>query len=170
MVRGVFDIVNGKMNLSDLCKEDIRQFCAENDGKAGEITITLVDEGPRYYQHKYYRGYLLPAIADESYSGDRDQAHTELKKMFLMQPATGWNDIPKKHRSRCSVIYVREITDDGEVTDVIRGYVPSTSRLNKKDMAEYILKIEALCAEYGIHISLPTAAIEYRRKALENAA
>jgi hypothetical protein len=151
-------------------REALAEYCKAHNGKSGEISIVLADETPRYFQHKYYRGYLLPAIADESFSGDREIAHAELKKILLQQPVSGWEEIPKKHRARASVIFIRSVLDAGEVHDLVRGYIPSTACLSVKEMAEYILKVEALCAEYGIQVSLPNVAAEYRRKALGKAA
>ena len=81
-----FSVHHGTAAWQDRFNEKFRAILSnpENEGKIFDITVEPVKQDAAHWQHKWYRGYLLPAIARESFDGIDAQAHYELKKMFLL--------------------------------------------------------------------------------------
>jgi hypothetical protein len=96
-----------------------------------------------YWQHKYYRGYILPMIALAQGELDIEYVHQELKDKFIKYQYIDLRDIPSRHRSRCRIIQIDRVTIDGEVKSE-KYYVPSMATLNEQEAREYILKTEGL--------------------------
>jgi len=119
-------------------KERIDEFKAKNISHDIEVSFIDASSGA-YFQHKYYRGYLLLAVADAMGERDTDYCHLFLKKKYLyrkMETETATlRDIPAKHRGHALIIMREEI---------IIGYVPSTADITYKEFNEYILKVENL--------------------------
>lgn len=113
--------------------EKIRKFMDSHDGQDVDI-IYEAHDGVQYFQHKYYRGYVLTAIAEAQGEKDVDYLHEfVLKQEFLKIPVNDWRDIPPRHRKGARVIM------DGEK---VVAYVSSTACLNYEEMKAYILRCE----------------------------
>ena len=125
-------------------ESELKEFKKINHGKQVDVTIEIADT-VQYYQHKYYRGYVLDAIAKAQGELDLDYLHEfVLKDQFLFFEVNDIKEIPKRHYKRCRITYREVIQPDGEIITKITGYVPSTSVLNFEEMLEYILKCEAI--------------------------
>lgn len=153
MISDIFQIKDKKAVWAGKFNELFRALLSfENEGKFYEVVVTLIKDPAQYFQHKHYRGHLLPMIAKESYDGILAKAHYELKKMFLIRYATDWKEIPKKHWDRITILTRTKVdAETGEEYEEMYGYLPSTAKLSKAEFKEYIEKVEWLCAEMGLH-------------------
>lgn len=167
-------------------KEQIEKLKEENEGRLLEVNFKIID-GPAYYCHKYYRGYLLPEIT--SAYGERDQAkvHMILKRDFLYMNIESGQiaDIQKKYVRQGIYliseekifnlinenIYFSLIRGCVIVTNTqgdLKGFIPSTADITHKDMKEFILKVEhRLYVEMNGRMGEVTdadEANEYRKK------
>ena len=145
-----FAITSGSLKYLRKYDLDFQKFKDANPDKMGEVTYSITENSIAYHQHKWYRGFLLPPIAEESYNNLLFKAHFELKKMFLFRDVTAWEEIPKKVQGRCYPV-VRSIvnTDTGEILeDVLCGYLPSMADLNYEEMKKFILNVELFMDEY----------------------
>lgn len=149
---------NFKASFSQLIEDK------ENQGKPFEVSIKPVSLDAAYYQHKYYRGHLLKAIADESFDGIEAKAHWYFKDLFLKVQVSSWDEIPKKHQRGCTPIHREFTREDGEVFTRIVAYIPSTADLTRKEFKEYIEKIERFVADLQLHFQNESEAAEYRRR------
>jgi hypothetical protein len=146
----------------------INAFKTQHDGEYIEVTFS-VKSGVFYFQHKYYRGYLLPSIAEAYGEKDLDKVHISLKRSYLFQECKHINEIPKKHFKKGYIVISADALrnmDFGHLTwqyitgviivhdnDVIIGYIPSTSSIKSEEMRGYILKCEnRLFSDLGGHI------------------
>jgi hypothetical protein len=103
-----FDIRNSAIDLPYHAREELTRYCEANNGRAGEMTLVLGDETPRYFT-QVLSGLSSAAIANESFSGDwREKAHTELKRKYVSsKPVADGMKYPKKHRpGQVSSLYV----------------------------------------------------------------
>lgn len=135
---------------------DAYEFIRKNESKSGDVKFKIVlEKNVRYFRHKYYRSAILPAIAEESFSGDKFEAHLYLKKRFLFIPAGAVSEIPEQHKNSRSMFVF-----DG---DVLRGVIPSCGNISDDDMREFIIKTESVLFE--TQASLTAGQMELRKKA-----
>jgi len=145
-----FAITSGSLKYLRKYDLDFQKFKDANPDKMGEVTYSITENSVAYHQHKWYRGFLLPPIAKESFDGLEFKAHLELKRKFLFRSVNEWEEIPKKYRSKCFPV-LRSVLDGstGEFEEnVICGYLPSTADLNYEEMKDFILNVEKFMAEY----------------------
>lgn len=125
---------SGKFEYSGEYQKALEIFKRSNPGREGILTYTIKSGNVEYWQHKYYRGYLLPQIADFSFDGELDKAHEYLKEQFLFikcdQSEIKHNKINK---------YFYQV--DGK--QIFIGYTPSTSELKVEEMNDFIRRVEA---------------------------
>lgn len=127
----------------DSYNEKINDFKLANEGHKVAVTIEIADS-PEYYQHKYYRGYLLPDVTFNESEVDADYVHDFiLKPMFLKRKVNDHREIPKKYWGHCRVLM--------QWTDVV-GYIPSTGKLTYREMREYIENVELYLSKIGGHL------------------
>ena len=162
-----FTIDNGtiKYHSTDY-KSQLDEFKKLNDFKKGEVIFSILD-GPEYWQHKYFHGYVLPSIADAQ--GEKDLSYLKeyvLKQEFLFTPVDHPKDIPSRHRSRARIIQRELVDESGEVTIKIIGYVPSTTTLTYDEMKTFIVKCESI-RDNLIDWEMPKEAMEYRKLAFD---
>jgi hypothetical protein len=150
MINDTFTVIAGKPQWSGDFKKQFADLM-KLDGKTFECTIDEIKDKAYHFQFKHYWGHLLPVLANECYDGILAKAHYELKKMFLLHEVTDWNQIPKKHYDRITILTHNTVSSTGESTEQIYGYIPSTSKLTKDEFREYITKVEWLIAEMGLH-------------------
>ena len=143
-----FHVQNGKPVWQGMFRTAFSAILQEpkNEGLIFDISVKPVSQDARYWQHKFYRGYLIPAIAAESFDGIEAKAHYELKKMLLFVQVSSWEEIPSKHRDKCTPL-LRQTVVDGEVKDELYAYIPSTANLTKKEFEDYIKKVEVLATD-----------------------
>lgn len=146
--------------LNDPHPPELQKLIEKNEGRRGVREIRIEEDSVAYHQHKFYRGYLIPPIAEAAFDGDEFQAHIEMKKRFLFREIHEYGEIPRKHQSRC--IPVWRITPDGE--EVLIGYLPSTGDLTKDEMRDYIQRVEKFSDEMGMY-ALTGEGIEARNMA-----
>lgn len=156
---------------SSIREEKLAKF----NGQTVEVII-IPQDSTEYYQHKYYRGFVLPAIADALGEKDASTIHIFLKAKYLISPIYSVDEIPRKQLRRG--IYIAKLEDilqmklqmtqyitgaiicyDREET--ICGYIPSLALISPDAMDAYISKCESFLAEVGG--SLNTNAMEARR-------
>lgn len=146
------------------------------NGQMVEV-IVMPSESPEYWQHKYYRGYLLPAIADAMGERDTSKVHLFLKAKYLMQSVTDVGEIPKSKLRRgiyaanlqdvisMSIPLTTYVTGAVIVSDRdgnLCGYIPSLALVTFEEMKNYIYDCEKWLTEMGG--SLKNEAMEVRRK------
>ena len=139
-------ITNGKIDTAPLQRE-----AQQHDGKNFVITFEIAD-GVQYFQHKYYRSCVLPALADCYGESNKQYLHDYVvKPEYFYQktgeyfiPVEGYDAIPKKHQARSRKI---EIYTPEEKIAII-GYIPSTSNMTQKEMRSYILWCENLLCNF----------------------
>ena len=146
--------------LNDESPPELRELIEKNEGRRGIREIRIEEDSVKYYQHKYYRGYLLPPIARECFDGDEFKTHIEMKKRFLWREVKEYQEIPRKHRDRC--IPVWKITEDGE--ELLIGYLPSTGDLTEREMREYIILVEQFSFDMAMN-TIPEEGIPVRNAA-----
>ena len=137
-------IKDNKISYESGYQTKVNKFKFENPNC--KIIMSLdVNDDPLYHQHKFYRGTLLPDIADAMGEKDLQYVHIfVLKKEFLYIDVDNFNGIPAKYRSKAFVFY-REIENFNNVSDKrveVVGFVPSTSDLTKEEFDEFIKKCE----------------------------
>ena len=138
------EIIDGSISYQSIKDRDkLRDFLRSSEGHSIDITIEIADS-PEYFQHKYYRGYLVPDVAFNSSEVDNDYIHELLKKRFLFKHVSELKEIPNKYRKRC----IRYVNQESELI----GYTPSTANLTYKEMKEYILKVEMFLSKMGGHL------------------
>lgn len=130
------NIVQGSLLYSDPdYRKKLKEFKAVNEGFSCDVIFESHDN-VRYWQHKYYRGFILPIIAEAQGEKDIDYLHEFiLKERFLRFKVEDWRDIPSRHRAGCRLM----MKDDKVIY-----YVPSCAVLNYKEMREFILNTEAI--------------------------
>jgi len=159
-------IKDGKIKFLDDFTGRVKEIAQEYEGKYGILTLNMTEKSIRYHRHKYYRGYLLPAIAAESFDGNDRKAHIEMKRMFNYVPITGLDEIPERHIGRCIIEYdiVRE---EGEISRVPVGYMASMGDYTDKEAKEFIMKVENFAfSDLQVSIRNPEA-LTHRNKGLE---
>lgn len=163
-------IENGIVNYNtENWKEKFEKFKKQNELKNIAMTVEVVDT-PMHFLHKYYRGYLLPALADAMGEVSQAHLHLALKKEFLSIPLDNdTKNIKSKHASRCN-IYIREIVDEhGEVKAFVDCYTPSTGDITHKEMKDFIVKCEnRLFVDLGSSLNVhgQETASEYRKSGM----
>jgi hypothetical protein len=152
-------------------KDMLNEFRDFNRNKKGVVIYRIDPETTQHYQHKYYRGYLVPPLARESFSDDESDAHDYLKEKFLFFPVKKTSDIPEKYRSRCNKYYHYTFDKEtGEEKRTIVGFTPSTGDLTKDEFKQYIKKVELFINDIvgtGLAKELNKEATHYRNLALE---
>ena len=137
------NIVGDSIDYTSMSKRsELREFIKSNSGKSINIKIEVIDS-PAYFQHKYYRGQLVPDIAHNESEVDVYTTHEELKKKLIRFKVETWGDIPSKYRSKCSRF---------EDKNNEKWYTPSTADLTYKEMREYILNVEKYLDKIGGHL------------------
>lgn len=130
---------NGVMQFSNTALKRLAKFRNANILKNGEVTLEIADR-PEYYQHKYYRGWVLPFIAESQCEQDLTYLHEfVLKREFLYFEINDLKDIPEKHRRRCRVV-----TKEIEGKEKVVAYIPSTAILTFEEMKKFIEQTETL--------------------------
>ena len=161
----IFSIENGTIKYHDRdFKIKIDEFKRRNDLKKGEVIFTILD-GPEYFQHKYFHGYVLPSIADAQ--GEKDLSYLKeyvLKQEFLFVAVNDLREIPSRHRARARIIQRETVDDNGEITIKVIGYVPSTTTLTYDEMKAFIIKCEEI-RDGLIDWEMPEEARQYRNAA-----
>jgi hypothetical protein len=136
-------------------KFEAEEFIRLNEGKSGEIKLKIVsDKNVKHHRHRYYRGAVLPLIAEESFSGDLFEAHIYLKKRFLFIRAESLSEIPERHKNSASIFIF-----DGEA---LRGVIPSCGNLTDDEMRQYVIQVEGLM--FDLQASLTADQINLRKK------
>ena len=162
--RSTFQIIGGKINYHNPDFEnDFQDMKLDNEGTWGECVYEIVDKA-QYFQHKYYRGFVLPDITFAMGEISQDNIHIELKKEFLFRKVDGnYESIPKKHRSRCIIV-----TQVADIVDEIVGYIPSTANLTYNEMKEFIDKCEhRLFVDLQDTFREQREAMEYRKLSIK---
>lgn len=141
----------------DLDSVDIAKFLHNHIGETAEVTVKVIrDDKPEYWQHKYLNGCVIPALAEESFSGDVFLCTLEMKKRFLKIDCCGYEEVPEKHRDERTMF----IFDSQEN---LVGYIPSRANIDPDEMKRFILDVEGLLFE--TQASLNKNAYEIRKKA-----
>ena len=170
MISETFTVRNGKIEQRLFARIQALAADPRNEGKAFEATVEPAKQSAAWYQHKYYRGYLLEAIAAESFTGDTDEAHWFLKDKFLKYPATSWADIPQKHRKNVYPMFRETVNGDGEIAREMYAYIVSTSAITQAEFKDYIRKVEAFSADLQLSFvnaegrDVSGQAAEYRKR------
>jgi hypothetical protein len=142
---------------NDLDHADLHFFLNKWTGKTAEPTVKVIrDDKPEYWQHKYLNGCVIPALAEESFSGDVFLCTLEMKKRFLKIDCCGYEEVPEKHRDERTMF----IFDSQEN---LVGYIPSRANIDPDEMKRFILDVEGLLFE--TQASLNKNAYEIRKKA-----
>lgn len=144
----------------------IKGFTGEHDGKDVEVSY-VVPDGVRYWQHKYYRGFVLPDIAEGMGEADAEYLHEfVLKREFLTIPVADYREIPPRHHKGVRIIMAGE---------QVVAYVPSMAALNFDEARAFILGCEKIrdgLIDWSHHESNKDYIrqyMEYRAKALGGA-
>lgn len=127
-------IVDGKITYAKKAFEKLQDFKKAHENTTIDLMLESHDT-PEYWQHKYYRGFVLPIIARAQ--GEKNIYYLHefvLKEKFLKFKIEKYDDIPKRHLKKC-----RAIEKNG-----IIYYLPSTGVLNFVEFREYILNCEAI--------------------------
>lgn len=162
-----FKVWHGQFGFGSADRDKLEvEFLEFNEGKEGEIIYRTIERDIQYYQHKYYRGFLVPPIANDSYSGNRFETHLRLKEMFLVVAVSSFFDIPTKHQERAIPVYDYFIENNEIIKKTLCGYIPSTKDIAESEMRKFILDVELFAAEAGIELSLKAHEYEYRKRAL----
>lgn len=141
----------------DFDSVDVAKFLPNFLGELAEVTIKIIKKDkPEYWQHKYLNGCVIPALAEESFSGDVFLCTLEMKKRFLKIDCCGYEEVPEKHRdSRTMFIFNQN--------EELIGYIPSRANIDPDMMKTFIRDVESLLFE--TQASLSNEAYEYRKKA-----
>lgn len=146
------------------------------NGQMVEIIVMPYDS-PGYWQHKYYRGYLLPAIALALGETDSSRVHLYLKAKYLLETVKTLDEIPKNQLRRgiyaCELdkIINLQIELATYVTGAILvsdrggnlcGYIPSLALITPERMNNFLYACEKNLTEIGG--SLNVEAMEVRNK------
>lgn len=124
-------------------RPSFRDWKELHKGKHGYLTYSIVESHAEFYQHKYYRGYLLDPYAAACYDGDTAKAHRELKEKYLFVECNDPAQVPKRVRARAREYYERfQVKETGQVLTMMVGYTPSTGDITRKEFRDYILKVE----------------------------
>lgn len=140
-------------------REKIDEFKTKNENSDIDIVFESHDR-PQHYQYKYLYGYVYPAIAEfmgqetlaeygRDNRGDPGIEYVDrlMKQHFLFVDIESWEDIPKKHRSRCKEFNIQYM-DNGELKNKSYGYIPSKTTLTFKEMVDYINKCDMFLQEH----------------------
>lgn len=140
-------IQGGQISYNKDSLKNLKDFLQDHDSNDVDISL-IIPDGVRYWQHKYYRGYVLPFIAEGQGEKDLEYLHEFiLKQQFLFFPVTDFREIPGRHAKGVRIIM--------QGNDVI-GYVPSMAVLNFFEGKEFILKCEEIrdgLIDWSIHES-----------------
>jgi hypothetical protein len=152
-------------------KEMLNEFRDDNRNKKGVVIYRIDPEKTQHYQHKYYRGYVVPPFAQESFGMDEDEAHDFLKEKFLFYPVSKLSDIPHRFKEGCNKYYHYSVNKEtGEEIRRLVGFTPSTAKLTKDEFKEFITKSEMFTWEItgtGLDKKKNNEATHYRNLALE---
>lgn len=148
-VEGEIRFHNGRISYMDNFEKRLKALCENeaNNGKLGIIRVEIVDKIIQYHRHKYYRGYLIPAIAIEAFDGNERKAHMEMKRQFMYYHVTSLDQIPEKHIERCIIEFDNVMDANGEIIRVPSGYMPSMANITDKEARAYLEKVEALAIQ-----------------------
>jgi len=102
-------------------------FLSKNEGKSIE-TIIEVNEGIKYWMHKYYRGYLLPDITAAMGEVSQKRIHIFLKWEFNGIKCEKIEDIPGY------VTRDQLVIQNGKLL----GYVKSMSKFKLEEAKEFL--------------------------------
>ena len=156
-------IENSKIEYYENNMASYKKFKADNEGKHVDIIIEIMEK-PEYFQHKYYRGGLLPAIAEASGEHNIFLSHVLLKFEYLYNEIGSIDEIPKKYMSS-GIFFINEMDIEsaenmvnipcqyiqgviiihgskGAISRIIKGYIPSTADLTYEEMKQYIKSCE----------------------------
>lgn len=129
-------------------KERLIEFARRNKGKKGVVTYRVSDTDVEIWQHKYYRGYLLPPIARECFGDDLQAAHDALKEKFLFYKLNSEDEILPRFRRRCNKYFFFQ-NDDQNKRRVFLGITPSTGDINGDEFNTFIKKVEMFGIEFA---------------------
>jgi len=121
---------NVKDGLSPEQHDKIQTFLKKHQNKNISLAYEAIDS-VRYYQHKYFHGYLLPDLIDAM--GDYN-ARKLLKEMFLKTSIISFDEIPQRHGKNCVIV----VNEEGNPLH----YTPSMSVLSLKEMDVFIKRCE----------------------------
>lgn len=137
------------------------------DGVTGIITVDFNNnKKAQWYRFKYYYGYIIPPLADKSFSGNTRKAHIEMKRMFAYHPIQDFDDIPDAHMSGAIIECIEEHHEDGQVIRKSAGYCQGMRSMNNEEMKDFILKVESWYFEF-LEGHIENDGIGYRQKAIE---
>lgn len=163
------EIKNGQLFIES---RDLSKF----NGQKVEVIIVPIGS-PEYFQHKYYRGYLLPAIAEAMGERDESYVHLFLKSKYLLTKCNHVDEIPKSQLRRgiyvaqlndllnMSVSLSKYITGAIIVSDIegnLCGWIPSLALVTSEKMKKFIYDCENFLTEIGG--SLTVEAMEARKQ------
>ena len=133
------------------------------NGQTVEV-IVIPYETPEYWQHKYYRGYLLPAIAEAVGERETSCVHLFLKAKYLLEKINNIEEIPKAQLRRgiyiakldeilnMSMKLTQYITGAVIVSDreeQLCGYIPSLALITPEKINEFLYNCEKTLVHVG---------------------
>lgn len=159
------DSVDKSINFSIPLLESrtiLKDFAEQNAGADGEATYEIVEKVP-YGFHKWYRGYLLPTIAQSLDKKEIKRMHMMLKYDYLREAIDGWENIPDRYlKSGIAIITKDYLSKDktkfinnflqvpsGRNIVILEKYSPveiikSNAVLTQKEMRSFILDCELI--------------------------
>ena len=159
---GIIKLSHGKIEYLDNFLDQLRAVKsnpAYNDREA-EITVNFNIRKAAHYRFKYYYGYVLPVIANNSFSGNIQKAHIEMKRKFSYINITDLEEIPEEHYP--GIIIEFEYRGWGHERQAV-GYIQGMRTMTDTEAREYILKVEAFIFEF-LGQSIDGAGQPYRQR------
>ena len=137
-------IENNKINHITRSVNAEQNFYAENNGKTVLVKMEVIEDKIRDHQHRFYRGYLLPAIS-EHINGTKaheelELLHTMLKDRYLKYPIERLSDVKKHHKKRNTILVNEKIVDGEQIIEYI-SCTPSMADLTKEEAYKYIMAV-----------------------------
>lgn len=150
------------------------------NGQTVEV-IVIPYETPEYWQHKYYRGYLLPAIAEALGERETSCVHLFLKAKYLLEKINNLDEIPKAQLRRgiyiakldeilnMSMKLTQYITGAVIVSDreeQLCGYIPSLALITAEKMNKFLYDCENCLTTVGgnLNVEAVKARDEWRKR------
>lgn len=134
-------------------REKVDEFKSGNELREGIVTFKINSDNVKHWQHKYYRGYLLPQISSAMHAGNLQETHDLLKEKFLFIKCGSVDAIEPRHLNRCNKYFYNYENDDGEMKRAFVGYTPSTGDLQDDEMNVFLRSVEGFGLEHGfIHL------------------